>query len=257
MSTAILMVTYKDNWDYLMTALRSVFRYTEDFHLFLICNAPEKRAFSLSAAKLPNTSVIYNTENLHWAGGINQGIRLSKGFDWIAFLNDDIELVPDWQQNLISFLKNNPRIGAVGPLNNNTRDWQGIVNVRKRMPITKLPEHLTGNEPLEEINSILQNLPVSGIEVRGMLAFFCTMFHRSTIDEVGELDEEFIMGGDDDDYARRLEAVGKGLGLSTRICVGHYGGYSLKNSEWMAKYDGIRRQNVNRLKAKYPEYYGA
>lgn len=64
--------------------------------------------------------------------------------------------------------------------------------------------------------------------VGGMLAFFCVLFRRTAINEVGLLDEAFktIYLGDDDDYCRRLQAAGYSLAISTKAYVAHYSGTS-------------------------------
>jgi hypothetical protein len=58
------------------------------------------------------------------------------------------------------------------------------------------------------------------------LAFVCVYIKRSTIDEIGLLDEQFDgYGGDDDDYCYRAEQAGFKLAVTTNVQVRHGFGY--------------------------------
>ncbi|MCX6653667.1 MAG: glycosyltransferase family 2 protein, partial [Candidatus Bathyarchaeota archaeon] len=61
----------------------------------------------------PWLNVIQNKEDLGFTGGSNIGISLSKG-DYIAIVNDDVEVDPLWLSELIKIASVNPKIGACG-----------------------------------------------------------------------------------------------------------------------------------------------
>ena len=237
MKAALLMVTYGDNWRKLSVALDSVYKHTAvPYHLFLICNEPAGKTLELVHSKHPNTTIILCNEQVYWGGAINYGLRMSKNYDYVFFLNDDIEVVPGWAEKHINLLKFDKTIGAVGPLNSSTRDWQGYDNVRKlykdlnRPELPVLPELPdVDRDNLEEMNLSLQPYSSSYQVVSGMIAFFCVAFSRAAIDKVGELDPDFheLLCGDDDDYCIRLQKAGFKIGLLLGTYIAHRGGFSV------------------------------
>jgi len=233
-----------------------------DYHLYIIDNASTDNTIGLYAHKLPKTTLIRNNDNKWWGGGINQGLAISLQDDaeYVAFLNDDIEVSEGWDLKLIDILKRR-EVGAVGPINSNTRDWQGYDNVRARL-VKELPEHkdIDKNDVKAmsyELNKFCAEKGYYSLDVRGMLAFFCVMFRKSTNVEIGYFDSKFdyCMCGDDDDYARRLEKVGYGLTLALNCYVLHHGGQSINKIESnKRKEQQLLAKSI--LKLKYPERYG-
>lgn len=256
MKIALICVTY-NNWNQLSKCLESIYKHTEnEYHLFLIDNNSSDATVGLYGMTLPNTTIIRNMKNVWWGGGINQGIRLSKDFDYVFFLNDDIEVPMGWDAKHVDILREEPSIGAVGPLNSNKRDWQGYDRVREHFKDLNLPTVSNVNrKDILGMNRALEPLGMRHITVRGMLAFFCVGFRRNVIDEIGELDERFIMGGDDDDYARRLDAKGYGLGLLLNTYVIHHGGSSINKMESDFNRN-CKNWNIALLRSKHPEFYG-
>lgn len=227
---ALICVT-RNNAVKLQTTLNSILQNTRSdlFDLYIVDNCSTDETIKLYPCRLPeNITVIRSSKNLDWVGGINLGINLTKDYEYVGFLNDDIEVCPNWLENFIDVFNCNIDVGAVGPLTSNSRDWQGYDNARSTFPDWNLP-------PLNEIPR--NNVQAMSVEaqknwgayrVGGMLAFFCVLFRRTAIDEVGLLDEAFktIYLGDDDDYCRRLHAAGYALAISTKTYVAHYSGTS-------------------------------
>ncbi|MCX6340258.1 MAG: glycosyltransferase family 2 protein [Candidatus Aureabacteria bacterium] len=63
----------------------------------------------------PNVQLIQNAINEHFAQGMNRGMKywLEKGADYIALLNNDVEVERDWLAELIKMVQTDQRIGAV------------------------------------------------------------------------------------------------------------------------------------------------
>jgi O-antigen biosynthesis protein len=228
---ALICVT-RNNAEKLQVTLNSIVTRTNKdlYDLFIIDNASSDS--TLGIYQLPvladNITIVRSGKNLNWVGGINLGLKMTKGYQNVGFLNDDIEVCPNWLENFIDVLDCNPQVAAVGPITSNTRDWQGYDNVRKKWPGWNLPE-LRGvdrNNVLEMYGYIKTN--GSGISILGMIAFFCVLLKRPVIDEIGVLDADFseIYLGDDDDYCDRIKRTGRKVALSTRTYVAHYSGTS-------------------------------
>jgi GT2 family glycosyltransferase len=253
MKVGFICVTH-NSYDKLSKCLNSIYTNSKtDYHLYLIDNNSTDETLNLYKANLQRTTIIRNNSNLWWCGGINQGLQLTTDCDYIFMLNDDIEVPYNWDINHISILECNPKLGAIGALNSNNRDWQGYDNVRFKRNLPELG-HID-RQDITSMNIELMKLNRAPELTGGMLAFFCTCFPRKVIDDVGMLDTRFIMGADDDDYARRLQAKGYYLGLLLNTYILHHAGYSInkKGSDFSQK---CKQWNIALLKSKYPDFYG-
>jgi GT2 family glycosyltransferase len=233
--------------------LEGIYRYTDHpFQIYLIDNASTDETVDLDKIYQRQISVVRNRENRGWCGGINQGIRLGNN-PYVVFLNNDVEVSHGWLGNMIAFLETHPRIGAVGPLDSSPNDWQCVDRVREKM-VPQIPRFLT--EDLHERNRILRfHFHRTGVLVEGMLAFFCCVMRRRTISAIGDLDEDFEGGGDDDDYCRRLRKAGYVLGLCLDTYVVHHSNLTSQSVYDEGRRKELRKKNLVRLKEKHPEYF--
>jgi GT2 family glycosyltransferase len=250
---ADIIIPVHNQFHFTRSLLEGIYRHTDfPFHIYVIDNASTDETVDLDKIYTRNLTIVRNRENRGWCGGINQGVQLGKN-RFIVFMNNDVEVSHGWLGNLIAFLDTHPRIGAVGPLNSNSRDWQCVDRVREKL-VAEIPYFLT--DDIHERNRILSyHFHRAGILVEGMLAFFCTVLRRRTVDAVGLLDEEFVGGGDDDDYCRRLRKAGYVLGLSLDTYVIHHSSTTHKTVFDAARRREMRKTNLARLRQKHPEYY--
>ncbi len=197
--------------------LEGIYRYTDHpFHIYLIDNASTDETVDLNKIYTRQITIIRNRENRGWCGGINQGIKLGCN-PYVVFLNNETEVSHGWLGNLIAFLDTHPRIGAVGPMDSSPSDSQCVDRVRETL-VPQIPAFFTNN--LHERNRILKyHFHRTGILVEGMLAFFCCLLRRRTIDGVGLLDEALADVSAEEDYCRRLRKAGYVLGLSVDTYV--------------------------------------
>lgn len=233
--TALICVT-RNNAAKLQTTLNSIIRHTqpEDYDLYIIDNESTDETLGIyqQVPLADNITIVRSGKNLHWVGGINLGLEMTKGYQYVGFLNDDIEVCPNWLENFFDVLDCNPDVAAVGPLTSNERDWQGYDRVRALFKDWNLPslDEISRNDVLKMSCSLTVN--GSGLRIRGMLAFFCVLLRRAVINRIGSLDPNFthLYCGDDDDYCDRIKSAGYHLALSCRTYVAHHSGTSSKNT---------------------------
>ncbi len=233
---ADIIIPVHNQFHFTRNLLEGIYRHTDvPFHLYVIDNASSDETVDLNKIYTRDITILRNHENRGWSSGINQGI-LSGGSPYVVFMNNDVEVSHGWLGNLLAFLDTHPRIGAVGPLNSNPRDWQCIDRVREKI-VTQIPYFLT--DDIHERNRILSyHFHRAGILVEGMLAFFCVALKRRTVEAVGLLDEEF---SGDDDYCRRLRKAGYVLGLSLDTYLVHH-----SSSTHKTVFDATRRREMRR-----------
>jgi GT2 family glycosyltransferase len=94
--------------EYLENCLRSLRAQTYGgMEILVVDNASKDRSVEIVQAVAPEAVLLQESRNLGFAGGANVGIRLSRG-DWIAVLNNDTEVAPDWLAECVRAISNHP-----------------------------------------------------------------------------------------------------------------------------------------------------
>jgi len=133
--------------------------------------------------------------NLGWTGGLKYGLKHSKS-KFVMFANDDI-FIPvssiSWIPQLVTQLIVWPKIAAVGPASNTVMGRQNMW--AEPYYIADCPTFLIG---------------------------FCMLVRRSTLDEVGGIDDSFVTG-DDIDLSIRFLKAGYIIMTNRSVFVYHHG----------------------------------
>ncbi len=250
---ADIIIPVHNQFPFTRNLLEGIYRHTDvPFHIYVIDNASSDETLDLTKIYTRDITILRNRENRGWCAGINQGIQAGSN-PYVVFMNNDVEVSRGWLGNMLAFLDTHPRIGAVGPLNSNPADWQCVDRVRENV-VSQIPYFLT--DDIHERNRILAyHFHRAGILIEGMLAFFCVALKRRTVEVIGLLDEEFVGGGDDDDYCRRLRKAGYVLGLSLDTYMIHHSSTTHKAVFDDARRREMHRANLERLRQKHPGCY--
>lgn len=125
MKTAIITLTYNKLNEATKPYLDSLYQHTKesDFDLYLIDNASSdgtKEYIKEFQKKHSNIILIENQENLGYSKGNNIGIikALKKDYKYIALLNNDILLTPNWLIDTIEAFNQDEHLGMLSPRNN-------------------------------------------------------------------------------------------------------------------------------------------
>jgi len=110
-----ICVPYKDKPDIIKNTLDSIYKNTPTdlFKLYILDNGSKTK---ISGEK-ENLKIINSPENLGFGRGLNLLISLALKDDpntHILVLNDDVELKPNWLDNLLKCLEKNPKAGVIG-----------------------------------------------------------------------------------------------------------------------------------------------
>ena len=214
MKKAALICVTRNNAEKLQTTLNSIIRNTnpEHYDLFIIDNASSDS--TLGIYQLPtladNITIVRSGKNLNWVGGINLGLEMTKGYQYVGFLNDDIEVCPNWLENFFDVLDCNPDVAAVGPITSNTIDWQGYDNLRFLFEHWNLPEipEIDRKDMVSMYAHIKNN--GSGIPLDWAISLFCILFKRKAFEESGVLNNECF---------KKIRSKGRSFALSTKTYV--------------------------------------
>ena len=191
----IIVVTWNNN-EYLVPCLNSLLSpvVTEDLYNIYVVNNGDPR--NMEMIQHPRVTVLQQTENLGWEGGLKKGLEASKE-EFVVFMNDDTYIPPvsiRWANVLINNFANS-KVGAVGPTSNCV---MGVQNIFSGIPY-----------------------PYDVLDVNFLIGF-CLMVRRSALDAVGGIDDE-LPGGDDLDLSIRLRKGGYKLLCDRNTFVYHHG----------------------------------
>lgn len=173
----------------------------------------------------PEITIIQNQENLGFAEGNNVGIRRAGG-KYIALVNNDLKVEPDWLDPLIEFLENNPDYAAVQPkilswANPTMFEYAGGVGGfidRYGYPFTRGRIMHYVEEDRGQYDTICDVFWVSGA---------CMVVRKSVVDEVGLMDKDFFLHQEEIDWCWRMQLAGYKLAAIPWSNAYHFGGGSL------------------------------
>jgi GT2 family glycosyltransferase/glycosyltransferase involved in cell wall biosynthesis len=240
---SVIVLTY-NNLDLTKACLESIIEETDypNLEIIVVDNASADdtpdylRQFT---ARHPDVKIKLNKKNLGFAAGNNVGLAAATG-DYLVLLNNDTVVTRGWALTLLRHLQADPSIGLIGPTTNNIGNEARIV--MKYDDIAHMP--------LEALNLTLSNMGKL-LPMRNA-AFFCAMFPRSTYETCGPICEDYGRGFfEDDDYCRRVEAVGLRIVCADDVFIHHHLSASFNKLK-----DSEKQELFARNKIIYEEKWG-
>lgn len=236
MKLSVIIVNYNVKY-YLEQCLRSVFIAGRniDMEVFVVDNNSSDDSITYLLPRFPQVYYIKNKENLGFSRANNQAIKLSRG-EYVLLLNPDTIVTSHTFQDCIQFLDRTPKAGATGVAMYGSNGHFALES-RRGLPVpwtslckmlgltTLFPKsRLFGRYYMQFLDA---SLPTQIEVISG--AF--NMVRRTVLDQIGLLDEDFFMYGEDIDLSYRiLQAGWKNYYLPTPIL--HYKGESTKKSSY-------------------------
>ena len=240
---SIVMLTH-DNLVVTRLAVESILTSTDDvpYELIVVDNGSidGTRAYlNVLASRNAHIRIIANESNAGFARAMNQGLSIAVG-DVLVMINNDVVVTPGWLSRLIAHL-GAPGVGAVGPVTNRCGNHAEIsTSYRTYGEMMTFDAERAGTHSGETT-------------VLPMLTMFCTAMRRDVFETVGPLDERFQVGMfEDDDYARRIAAVGMQLVCAEDVFIHHFGEASF--SRLYA--DGARSQIFEANRQRFEDKWG-
>lgn len=206
---SVIIVNYNVKF-YLELCLLSVRRAMEgvEAEVIVVDNHSRDGSVEYLSQRFPWVTIISSAHNLGFAKANNRAIRQSMG-EYVLLLNPDTWIGEDVLRECLLFMDGHPRSGSVGVrmLKTNGED---AMESRRGIPtpmtsfykMTGLCARFPKNRVVGKY--YMGHLPwdrASQIEV--VSGAFC-MLRRQALDEVGLLDEDFFMYGEDIDLSYRL-----------------------------------------------------
>ncbi|MBN2470254.1 MAG: glycosyltransferase family 2 protein [Anaerolineae bacterium] len=179
-------------------------------------------------ARYPAVQVLALEENVGFTRGNNLALRQARG-RYILLLNPDTEVLGGALAQMVAYLEAHPDVGIVGPHTLNTDGTHQ--STRRQFPtlVTALFEStwLERFAPPGVLRRYtLADAPDDGVVDAGWMQGSALMARREVFDEIGGLDEGFVMYSEEMDWCKRAADAGwRRVYLGTARIV-HHGGKS-------------------------------
>ncbi|MFT9495339.1 glycosyltransferase family 2 protein [Anaerosolibacter sp.] len=233
MDISIIIVNYNTK-DLTLQTIQSVCKSKTQFayEVIVVDNASTDDSIQAIRDEFPQITVIQNDKNLGFSKANNIGIKQATG-RYILLLNSDTVVMEDTLELMVNFMDENKDVGASGckvilpdgsldkackrsfptPLN-------AIYNA------LKLDVLYPASKRFGQYN--LTYLDNNKIHYIDCLVGAFMMVRREAIEQVGMLDEEFFMYGEDIDWCYRIKLAGWKIVYYPLVKIIHYKGGSSK-----------------------------
>jgi GT2 family glycosyltransferase len=162
--------------------------------LIVVDNASPDGSADLVEREYPGARLLRLAENRHFCGGNNAGLALATG-QYVAFLNNDTYVSPEWAAEIVRAFRENPQVGAVAC----------------KIVLADRPDTLdnAGTEWLSVLigHKIGWLQPAADYAQERLIFGFCgggCALRREVLDQVGAFDEDFQSHYEDVDLSFRV-----------------------------------------------------
>jgi len=222
---AIVLVCW-NNKAYLKPCLRSLFDadMRSTFEVVLVDNGSTDGSQAMLRAEFPQVVLIQNDRNVGLGRASNQGIEATRA-PYVLLLNDDTLVDGKSLDALIDFMATTPDAGAVGgTLLNGDGSFQSAHNafpslLEEFLVATRIGPSLWSEFPARRGGPVAHAVDWIGSA--------CLLLSRSALDQVGLLDEQYFIYGDEADLQYRLIRAGWKVYHVPGATTIHFGGRSM------------------------------
>lgn len=205
---SIIIINHKTP-EFLRLCLQSIFnsKISLPHEVIVVDSETSRITQDVIFEEFPSVKLIPTKINTGFAKGVNEGIKNSKG-EFILIINPDIIITGDSVKKLIEFLKDDPKVGLIGPklLNFNGSLQNSCFKYYTPMTVISRRTFLGKIPPFKNINKkfLLKDKNLEITQEVDWLMGSALMTTKSIINDVGLMDERFFMYFEDVDFARRF-----------------------------------------------------
>lgn len=196
--------------------------------IIVVDSASQDDSVARVQERFPGVIVLAQTENVGFTRGNNIGLEQAQGRH-LLLLNPDTDVIGDALPQMVAHLDNNPGVGIIGP---HTLNDDGSTQSSRRRHHTRTlaffestwmqslaPRHL-----LDEF--YVADAPDDAILTVDWVQGSCLMARRAVYEQIGGLDEGFVMYFEEADWCKRATDAGWQVVYLGTAQIIHYGGKS-------------------------------
>lgn len=232
---SIVILNYKVPY-HLLLCLKSVEKALQniDAEIIVVDNDSQDESADLVKTHFPDVILIQNQTNEGFSRGNNRGVKVVKG-EYLCLLNPDTVVAETTFENLLKFAEKHPDFGAIGPrLIDGTGNF--LPESKRNFPTPKIAfQKFLGNGE----NYYAHHLKEEETGNTPVLTGACLLMKTSRYREIGGLDEDYFMYGEDIDLCYSFQKSNyKNFYLGSEIILHFKGESSLKDAEYAKRFFG-------------------
>lgn len=242
MDVSILILNYNTcqlTLDCIESVYQSRTQYT--YEIIAVDNASSDGSATVIPSTYPDITFIANKDNVGFAKGNNQGMKIAQG-RYILLLNSDTIVQSDTLETMVSFMDDHPQAGASGckiVLPDGSLDKA----CKRGFPTPSasfyyafgfskwFPDNPRFNGYQLGYLNPNESYPIDSLVGAFMLV------RREVIEQIGGLDEEFFMYGEDIDWCYRIKEAGWEIHYRGNTQIVHYKGASSRRKPFKIVYE--------------------
>lgn len=238
---SILIVNY-NTAALLRQCLRSIYKAERElsFEVIVVDNASYDGSPRIVRSEFPQVRLIENEQNVGFSIANNAAMDCARG-RYVLLLNSDTIVVPGTLEAMVRHLEDNPDVGIAGCRLMRPGGEMDLACRRSfPTPAVSLCRFLRLNRLFPKHKFFgrynLTYLDEEGTyDVDSIVGAFM-LVRRSVIDEVGGLDEDYFMYGEDIDWCYRIQQAGHRVTYVGNCVTYHYKGASSRKESFRMNY---------------------
>ncbi|MCP1309726.1 glycosyltransferase family 2 protein [Paenibacillus tyrfis] len=242
MDLSIIILNYNTR-ELTLNCLKSIYLSETSFtyEVILVDNHSVDDSVEAIRANFPMVHLVCNDVNLGYSKGNNQGMSLAKG-RYVLLLNSDTVVQPDTLHTMTQFMDEHASIGAAGckvVLPDGSLDKA----CRRGFPTPSASFYYAfGFSKLFPGNPKYNQYQLSHLDPNQDYPVDCLVgafmiVRKEAIDQVGMLDEQFFMYGEDIDWCYRIKQGGWDIHYYPYTQIIHYKGASSRRKPFKIIYE--------------------
>jgi GT2 family glycosyltransferase len=242
-SVAAVVLNY-DGRALLDVIMPSLERQTlDDLKVLVVDNGSRDGSADYVRERWPSAELLVLPDNVGVAAALNRGLHATRGFEYVALLNNDLELEPDYLELLVQTLERHPEAGSATGKMLNFHDRERFDGAGDVFMWSSAATHRGYGERDEGQYDRAEPVfsPCAGAAV----------YRQTAFERVGGFEEDFFAYLEDVDWGLRAQLAGLTARYEPRAVAFHMGGATTQSDR--RRYDTLQRRNQIWLVVKdYP-----
>ncbi|WP_017815627.1 glycosyltransferase family 2 protein [Paenibacillus shenyangensis] len=242
MDVSVLILNY-NTCQLTMDCIESVYRSSTQYsyEIIVVDNHSSDDSTTRIPAAYPNIVFIANQDNGGFAKGNNIGMKIARG-RYTLLLNSDTIVQPDTLETMVSFMDAHPTAGASGCkiiLPDGSLDKackRGFPTPSASFYYAFGFSKLFPDNPKFNGYQLGYLSPDESYQVDSLVGAFM-LVRREVIEQIGGLDEEFFMYGEDIDWCYRIKEAGWEIHYCADTFIVHHKGASSRRKPFKIIYE--------------------
>jgi GT2 family glycosyltransferase len=234
----------------LQECLESIYRQTRRtrFEIWVIDNDSRDDSVRMLREKFPAVHLIENRQNLGFTRANNQAIAQCRS-DLILLLNPDTLILDGALDKMVQFMDEHPEVGVSGCRVQN-EDGSLQLACRRSLPTPRVAFYrLTGLSRLFPRSQVMARYNLTYVdpnrphEVDAVSGAFL-LIRRQVVEQIGLLDEQFWIFGEDIDWCIRAQRAGWKVMYNSDARILHYKGIGCSTNRRQTSFEFYRAMSL-------------